>query len=622
MIPPRTIIYDLETDGLYQQVTEVHCGVCYLVEENKYYSFTSRPLEGSNGTIEDLLLLLSSATTIIAHNGISFDQPVLNKLHNWTPSGEVIDTFLISQLKFTNLAKTDAFRKTIPAKLKGRHSLEAWGYRLRILKGDFGKQENAWEVLTDSMLAYCKQDVAVLAKLWQHFNDKGLPPKEAIWLEQEFAKVISRQEKYGVYFDLEKADKLHHSLLLEAVAAEEALEPVFKPLDTWTPKNYPSVYYKKDGTKSQNALNHEILGCHYNDNLEWGYYKKVVFNPTSRQNVARWLMEVYSWQPTEFTEKGGIIINDAVLEGLDFPEGKILAHYFVVKKLIGMLAEGKGAWMKHLTPDNRIHGRVNTLGAVTRRCTHSSPNMAQVPSGKSYKGHEARELFTVPKGKRLVGCDADGLELRTLSHYMAKFDGGAYARAVDSGDKEKGTDVHTLNQKGAGLPTRDDAKTFIYAFLYGAGDAKIGSIVNGSAEDGKQLKAKFLRQFPALQRLSDKVANTYKATGALKALDGNPYLVRSSHSALNTLLQGAGALVMKYYLVFLDQNLQEEFTFGKQYEFVLNVHDEVQIECDEEVAGRVAELAEEAFDQVTDYLQFRIPLRGTAAIGKSWADTH
>ena len=157
---------------------------------------------------------------------------------------------------------------------------------------------------------------------------------------------------------------------------------------------------------------------------------------------------------------------------------------------------------------------------------------------------------------------------------------------------------------------------------YGAGDAKIGSIVNGSAEDGKQLKAKFLKQFPALQRLSDKVAHTYKTTGALKALDGNPYLVRSSHSALNTLLQGAGALVMKYYLVFLDQNLQKEFKFGKQYEFVLNVHDEVQIECDEEVAGRVAELAEEAFDQVTDYLQFRIPLRGTAAIGKSWADTH
>jgi DNA polymerase I-like protein with 3'-5' exonuclease and polymerase domains len=248
--------------------------------------------------------------------------------------------------------------------------------------------------------------------------------------------------------------------------------------------------------------------------------------------------------------------------------------------------------------------------------------MAQVPSSRAYKGHEARGLFTVPKGKKLVGCDADGLELRTLSHYMARFDGGSYGRTVDEGDKDKGTDIHTVNQKGAGLPTRDDAKTFIYAFLYGAGDAKIGSIVNGSAEEGRRLKEKFFRQIPAIKRLVDAVGEQYKKTKTLKALDGNPYHIRSAHSALNTLLQGAGALVMKYYLIALDEMLQKSYTPGKEYEFVLNVHDEVQIECDENIAQDVATIAQDAFDVVTKLLNFRIPLRGSAAIGDNWSATH
>jgi DNA polymerase I-like protein with 3'-5' exonuclease and polymerase domains len=272
--------------------------------------------------------------------------------------------------------------------------------------------------------------------------------------------------------------------------------------------------------------------------------------------------------------------------------------------------------------DGRIHGQVDTLGAVTRRCTHSKPNMAQVPSGKSFMGHECRSLFTVPKGKKLVGCDAEGLELRTLSHYMAIFDGGEYGRTVDEGDKDKGTDIHTVNQKGAGLPTRDDAKTFIYAFLYGAGDEKIGTIVGGSKKEGKKLKQKFFKQIPAIKKLVDAVKTKAEDSGYLLSLDGAKYHIRSSHSALNTLLQGAGALVMKYYLVILDDLLQESYTPGTHYEFVGNIHDEVQIECDEDIAQDIANIAVSAFDIVTAKLNFRVPLRGKAEIGDSWNDTH
>lgn len=616
-----TILYDLETNGLYYECTEIHCGVCYVVEEDKYYSFTSRPMEISDGSIEDMLLLLDKATLLIAHNGVNFDQPVLEKLHNWKPKGKVLDTLIISKLSNPNLILGDANRKKLPPKLKGSHSLAAWGYRLGTYKGDYGQQDNAWDTLTVSMVEYCIQDVKVLVKLFNRQKQKGLPPGKALDVEHKFAEIIARQEHYGWKFDIDKAQQLHVKLLKEAEEAEAKLYEVFTPLQDWIVLD-EAPQFNKDGSLNKRYQNQLLKGAHYNDDMEWGHWKEVVFNPGSRQHIARWLKEVYGWKPTEFTEKGGIIINEKVLSGLDFPEGKILAHYFNVRKIIGMVAEGNNAWLKMVKDDGRIHGSIDTLGAVSRRCTHRSPNVAQVPSGRAYMGQECRELFTVGEGKKLVGCDADGLELRTLSHYMARFDGGAYATAVDEGKKEDGTDIHTLNQKGAGLPTRDDAKTFIYAFLYGAGDGKIGDIVKGNATDGKRLKEKFFKQIPAVKQLIDSVQSAVKERGTLKALDGNPYYIRSPHSALNTLLQGAGALVMKYWLIELDKNLQEKFTVGEQYEFVGNIHDEAQIECDEDIAEEVGKIASASFDDVTKLLDFRIPLRGSYAVGNNWYDTH
>jgi DNA polymerase I len=613
-------VFDIETNGLYDQADKLHC-ISIKVDDEPTYVYTSHWVEGSDGDLEEAYSILNDADLLVGHNIINFDIPMLQKLGYDLTHKKVHDTIIMSRLTYPNILLQDANRKSVPPKLKGSHSLKAWGYRLRKLKGEFGAEAEQWELLTADMVSYCRQDTEVTAKLYEKLLTRNIPD-EAIWLEQEFARVISRQEKYGVYFDMAKAKKLHIELIEEVERAEEKLLQTFTPLKTWTPKPYPKIATKKNGEKSQVLLTQEALGCHFNDQGEWGYYKEVQFNPSSRQHIARWLSEVYGWKPTEHTEKGTPVINESVLESLDFPEGKILAHYFNVVKLKGQLADGKNAWLKMVGKDGRIHGRVNTLGAVSRRCTHANPNMAQVPSGRAYKGHEARALFSVPTGKKLVGCDADGLELRTLSHYMARFDGGKYATAVDKGDKDAGTDIHTLNQKSAGLPTRDDAKTFIYAFLYGAGDAKIGSIIGGDDRAGKRLKQEFFRKIPAIKKLVEQVADVYSKTGTLRALDGNPYHIRSSHSALNTLLQGAGALVMKYYLIFLDKNLQQSFKYGTQFEFVLNVHDEVQIECDANIAEEVARICEYTFDDVTNYLNFRIPLRGTADIGDSWAETH
>lgn len=603
-------IFDIETNGLYHDATVIHC-IAIKIDEEPVNLYTN---------IDKALEVLSKADVIVAHNGVNFDIPMIEKLYpKWTYK-DTLDTLIMSRLTYPNIMLQDANRKTIPKNLKGSHSLKAWGYRLRKLKGNYG-EDTDWQEYTEEMGEYCMQDVEVTYSLYQKLMERNIP-QEAIWVEQEFASIISRQEKYGVYFDVKAAEQLHVELIGEKEEIEEQLMETFKPLKTWTPKPYPKQPYKKDGTESETLKRQKAMGCHFIDGLEWGYYRDVEFNPSSRQHIARWLTEVYDWKPTEYTENGTVVINEKVLDQLDFKEGKLLAKYFNVTKLIGQLADGKNAWLKMLGSDNRIRGRVNTLGAVSRRCTHSNPNMAQVPSSRAYKGKEARQLFTVPKGKKMVGCDADGLELRTLSHYMARYDGGKYAKIVDEGDKDNGTDVHTTNQKSAGLPTRDDAKTFIYAFLYGAGDGKIGEIVKGTAEDGRKLKNRFFKMIPAIKKLIEAVQAAYTKHKTLKALDGNPFHIRSSHSALNTLLQGAGALVMKYYLIFLDRNLSLEFEAGSQYEFVLNVHDEVQIECDEDIAERVAEICEKSFDDVTEYLKFRIPLRGSAAIGDNWAETH
>ena len=603
-----TAIFDIETNGLYYDTTTIFC-IGIKVDDNITECYTNRPIKGSSGSIEEGLAILSKADTIIGHNCINFDIPTIVKLYPTFTYNNVLDTLILSKLKYPNIIAQDMNNSNLEGKLKGSHSLKAWGIRLSNYKGEF----DDWTHLSEEMVTYCKQDIEVTYSLYNMFKSK-LPTAEAIRLEHEFARIISRQEKYGVYFDVDKAYQLHLSLIKERANLSFELNRVFTPLLLPKGKIKTQVNYKKKFPYKN------IYGAFQPIEL-------ISFNPSSRQHIVIWLKRWYNWEPTQETDKGNPKVDESILSTLEYPEAKLLSKYFEVNKLIGQLAEGDNAWLRMIHRDKRIHGRVDTLGAVSRRCTHSKPNMAQVPSSRAFKGHECRELFSVPKGKKLVGCDAEGLELRTLSHYMAKYDNGVYGQSVDEGDKDKGTDIHTLNQKAAGLPTRDAAKTFIYAFLYGAGDEKIGSIIGSDSKKGKKIKEEFFKKIPAIKQLLEAVQQSYKLNGYLKALDGNPYYIRSAHSALNTLLQGAGALVMKYYLIELDKNLEKVYTNSgnsstPNYEFVLNVHDEVQIECDEGIAEEVARITKKTFEDITTLLNFRVPLRGNAVIGNSWADTH
>jgi len=591
------IAFDIETDNLLDEMTKVHCIVARDIDSDKEW------ISDATTGFDEMIELLNNAELLIAHNGIGFDVPVLTKMFpTFKPKGKQFDTLVMCRAIWHDVVLKDFGRckaGRLPARLKGSHSLEAYGYRLRELKGDYGKQENAWEVYTDDMLQYCRQDVIVLKKLYEKIMKSGVSP-EMIELENEFAIIIQSQMEKGVCFDEQAAIDLMITIRTEKDAIYEELKKAF-PVQV-IPKDLGKVHTSKVNSKKR----HITKGAKF---VKIDFQE---FNPNSRQQIAERLIKKYGWNPTDVTDKGTIKVNETILKGLDYPEAKLLEKGMMLAKRLGQISDGNQAWLKKVK-GGRIYGRVNTGGAISGRCTHRSPNLAQVPSINSEFGGDCRALFTVPTGYKMIGCDASGLELRCLSHYLARFDGGEYADIVLNGD------IHTANQKAAGLPTRNNAKTFIYGWLYGAGAVKLGSIVGGSAKEGGKLQSKFMKKFPAIKKLKEAVVSAVESKGFIKGLDGRKMRTRSPHSALNLLLQGAGALVMKRALIECNRLT----TAAKlDYRFVLNIHDEWQAEVSNKDAEAFAAISVKAIQLAGEYFKFRIPLDGEAKIGKNWKETH
>lgn len=462
--------------------------------------------------------------------------------------------------------------------LEGGHSLEAWGQRLGFPKGDFKDWDAGY---SPEMEAYCIQDTLVTEKLYKHLTAELTAKKfeeRSIKLEHDVQAIIAKQEENGFKLNEKEAITLLSTLQAKLVLLEAELQSIF-------PTKVTPRVSEKTGKELKPLIE--------------------PFNPGSRKQIGERLQEK-GWKPEKFTETGQPIVDEGTLEGLDFPEAKAIAEYLLLQKRIAQI----DSWLKAIGKDGRVHGRVITNGAVTGRMTHHSPNMAQVPSCGSPYGEECRDLWIVEKGYKLVGIDASGLELRMLAHYMQD---DAYIYEVTQGD------IHTANQKAAGLETRAQAKTFIYAFLYGAGAAKIGKVVGAGAQEGQKLIDSFLENTPTLDVLRKKVANICKLSGSLPGLDGRRLHVRSDHAALNTLLQGAGAIVMKQALVLLDTRLQQ---LGVEYKFVANVHDEWQIEVVELDADMVGKLGVRAIEDAGRVLNMRCPLTGEYKVGNSWKETH
>jgi DNA polymerase-1 len=492
----------------------------------------------------------------IMHNGISFDAPVLNRLTGSSikPS-QIRDTLIESQLYN-------------PIRDKG-HSLKAWGERFNFPKGDFTE----FDYYTPEMLEYCKQDVRITRKVAQELEKEGSKfSSKSYELERKVRVIVDQQERNGFYFNLRDAMSFLATLEEEQQELEDKTQEIFEPTE---------VVMK---TKT----------------------KYIPFNIGSRKQIADRLIE-RGWEPTHHTEKGNVIVSEQILSKIDMPEAKFFSRYFLLQKRTGLLK----AWIKACQEDNRVRGRVMTLRTVTGRMAHNSPNMAQVPAMYSPYGKECRSLWTVsnPDTHTLIGTDASGLELRCLAHYMNWPD---YTNEVVNGD------IHTANMRAAGLKDRDQAKTFIYAFLYGAGPAKIGKVVGGSSKAGQQLITKFLSNMPNLKKLRDDVAKWCKG-GTIPALDGRLLHIRSEHAALNTLLQGAGAIICKQWLVHITQRIRNS---GIDAKLVASIHDEYQFEVAKKDAQRFGKITKDAMQETEKTLKVRCPLDCEYKIGKTWSETH
>lgn len=526
---------------------------------------------------------------VVGHNIIGFDAPILKKV--WgvgIPDNNLVDTLVMSRLYKPDIDIVIPEQGKAPSP----HSLEAWGYRLGSHKIGFTAFDGGY---TESMALYCEQDVLLLEKLYNHLSTamaKEGFSQQSIQLEHEVALICRGMEDNGFKLDIEKAMVLNATLSGRMSDIEQKMQDVFPPI-------VEQRFSEKTGKQLKD--------------------KVTVFNPGSRQQIAERLAGL-GVVFKKHTDKGNVIVDEAVLETIDLPEAKLVSEYLMIQKRVAQIS----SWLELVADDGRVHGRVTTNGAVTGRATHSSPNMAQVPAVGSPFGAECREMWTVPNGYKQVGVDLSGIELRCLGHYLNDQE---WITELLKGD------IHWFNAQSFGLVERgtvkDDnnpehkkarniTKTLTYGVLYGAGAAKAGSIVGGNSTKGKKLIDSFISNTPGLSSLKKKISRLM-VKGHLPALDGRRVWVRSEHAALNTLLQSAGAIIAKQWLVESTKLLQEKHIDAKLLAFV---HDETQWEVREDQAEVAARLIEQAAAKAGEALAFRCPVDAEGKVGNNWRECH
>ena len=493
-------VLDIETDGL--DATRIHLVVCKDLDTGWLHHFREWDKD-------KLQSFLDGTECLIMHNGISFDLPVLEKLWNIKyPYCQILDTLIVAQLN-------NPIRE-------GGNSLANWG---EILKFPKMTQPESFKEYTADMHKYCIRDVEVTEKLYFHLKEamRGWS-KHSVKLEHSVRRLLDTQKKNGFFIDQEKV------LGLLAVLDDEAGVLNEKLVDTFE----PTIEVMKTKTKIH------------------------PFNPQSRQQIGDRLIK-RGWKPKQFTEKTGKpVVNEGTLKECTIPEAEDIRRYMLLRKRSAQAS----SWVKATNQDTgRVHGNVITIGAVTNRMSHNSPNMAQIPNG----------------------------------------------------------DIHSANQRMAGLDTRDQAKTFIYAFLYGAGPSKIGSVVGKDAKAGQKLIDKFLSSMPKLSRFRERTIQEAEATKMVKGLDGRYFHIKSSHSAVNTLLQGAGAIICKEWLCHITHKVKIK---GLDANPVANIHDEVQFEVHKDDAEEFCDITKTSMKDTEKSLDVRCPLDSEAKIGLNWAETH
>lgn len=624
--------FDIETNGFLPELSTIHCiWLCRLDREEDPQGFADQP---GHRPIKEALAILSDAEVLVGHHIIGFDIPAIEKVHpRWSHSALVRDTLILTRLFWPHIKQGDFARNKkgrLPAKLIGTHKLEAWGYRMGELKDEY---KGGWEAWNEEMHDYCRQDVVVTRALWRRccaeaekwkvsmLNTKPDPGKDCIELEHRVAEIVRKVEAHGWRFDKIAAADLAAKLMKRYTELKDELQLAFPPRIVETPFT-PKANNKKFG---------------YVKGVTMIKRSTIVFDPSSRQEVGR-RFRALGWEPEAFGKDGHPTLDDDILASLEktIPQAKLLREYLMVEKRLGQVVNGKEAWLRH-ERNYRIHGQIHSNGAHTGRMTHSKPNIANVPGLINKKtgepqpyGEESRRCFLADPGYVLVGCDADALELRDLAGYMAAYDGGAYIDTVLKGNKAEGTDMHSINMRSLSsvIPTtRDSAKVFFYAMIYGSGLPNLGLILNapkGKAKAiGGRAKNALLSGVPALGKLVGKVEEKIEKQGYIRGLDGRRLFTRSKNAALNTLLQSAGAVQMKRGLVILyDELIDRGWQWGKEFTIVGLIHDEWQANVLPHLADEYGQTAADAIRKAGEFYSFKCPLAGNFDVGTNWAETH
>ena len=580
----KKIVFDIETDGL--EGNKIHCIVAKVLGGD---TFLFPP-----GKLQKGVDLLVSADVLIGHNIIGFDIPILKKHFDVTLTNHIEDTLVVSRL--------------VNPALTGGHSLNNWGYLLYPNNAEKrkAKQPDSWEEYTEEMGRYCIQDVQLNTEIYYKLlKDSEEFSQDSIDLEHAVAKIIKEQEVTGFMLDERKATMLSAKLNSKMAIIKKEVHETFKP--KWVDDRLIIPKFNKDGSLSKvpKLTSEELARCKKNNFEPFMRKKWVEFNLASRKQIGEYLID-FGWKPKKFTPTGQPIVDESTLEKVKgISEATLIAEFMMLQKRVAQV----GSWLE-LSKDGRVHGFVIPNGAYTGRMTHRNPNVAQTPSSLKPYGKECRECWTVPEGYKLVGIDASALELRVLAHYMKNEE---YINEIINGD------IHSTNQRLAGIKQRSQAKTFIYALIYGAGDAKIGRVVGGNTKIGASLRKRFLNNLPSLRDLTVSVERAARTKKYLKALDGRIIYIRKVYSSLNTLLQGGGAVIMKTALVLLDKRIKE---LNLDAKFLANVHDEWQVEVIEHQAEEVGKLGVQAIVDTATVLDMICPLDGEYKIGNNWSETH
>jgi hypothetical protein len=602
---------DIEADDLLEKATRVWCCCVENIETGEKHAFTNK---------EDFLAWCEPEFTLVGHNFIAYDLPMLNRF--WLaklPVSRCIDTFVLSQLYNPSFS--------------GGHSLGAWGHRLRFPKGEF----NGFTKLSEEMLEYCARDTSLTRLLYQRlssrmrsvgFTEVGCELEHLSW-----NIIQNKQRRHGFPFDKKKAEELYATLR----GREEQLKQRIYTL--WPPQllvvaEYPKSR-KQNGERTANYLRHSGQYPKLEDTPEGGYrcYDYVSFNLGSPKQRVEKLLEL-GWTPTQWTidkvtkeKKNPKIDEESILafaEECGREEVSCLAKWLVVNSRANMVR----TWLDALDEDTGcIHGRL--FIASTLRYRHSNPNSANIPAVKTDKegkaiygeagtwAYECRDLFYTgdPTKYSLVGVDAKGIQLRVLANY-------AYSEEFVS--NVLAGDPHTNNIKNLGLANKAAAKKFLYTTLMGGGGAKLAADqaqfgTKLTEREGNALKQRLIDSVPGFRELIERLQQELERTGRIRLCDGTPILVPSPHMVIPYLLQGDESRIMKKASILLDREIRREKIDAWK---VADIHDEWQFVVRTSLLDEFVPKALGCFPEAGKFFNYKVPIEGDAKVGKTWAETH